>query len=134
MVPVATNHALDIVHRQIFPAGIADVLPTGNLFQYQQSVFIASVKKVRRLRIVRCANDIAVEIFAQNPGVAALDASRHRLANKRKGLMAIQSAELQMLTVEKETFGCEARLAKADARIPTVDEAIAIRQSHADLV
>src|SRR5215471_1815400 len=134
MIPVATNHALDIVHRQILPARIADVLPTGNLFQYQQSIFIAGVKKVGRLRIMRRANDIAVEIPAQNPGVAALDSGRHCLANKRKGLMTIQAAELQMLTIEKETFGRKARLAKADARIVLIDDPIAIRQSHADLV
>src|SRR5215471_18932839 len=101
MVPVATNHALDIVNRQILPAGIADVLPTRDLFQYQQSVFIASVKKVGRLRIMRSANNVAMEFVAQNPRVAALYARRHSLANEGKCLMAIEAPEFQMLTVKE---------------------------------
>ena len=52
MIPVATHHAFNVIDRQIFPAGVADMLPTRNLLKHKQAVFVAGVKKVRRLRIV----------------------------------------------------------------------------------
>ena len=46
MVPVAPDHSPHIVHRDVLPAGIADVLPAGNLFQLQQPDLIAGIQKV----------------------------------------------------------------------------------------
>ena len=52
MVPVPADHAAHVINRQILPGLIADMVPTGNLFQHQKTQFIARVEKGRRLWIV----------------------------------------------------------------------------------
>ena len=96
---------LDVVDGKVFPCLVADVLPTGNLLEHQQSDLIAGIEEMARLRIVRGADDIALQVLAQNDGVTALDAGRHGLADPREGLMAIQAAQLDDRAVELESFG-----------------------------
>src|SRR5271166_3545218 len=91
MVPVATNHAADIIDGHLFPFFVADMLPAGNLFKYEQADFVATIEEMARLGIVGGADDIAMELLAQDIGILALDAGRHRLTNKRKCLMAIEA-------------------------------------------
>ena len=76
MIPVALDHAVDVVDGDILPALIADMLPAGNLFQHQQADLVAGVEEVARLRIVRRADDVALQIFAQDDGVLPLHAAR----------------------------------------------------------
>src|SRR5580704_3994487 len=52
MVPVATNHAADVIDRDVLPRMIADVLPARNLFEHKQANLVAGVEKVVRLRVV----------------------------------------------------------------------------------
>src|SRR5437764_3906308 len=99
MVPITLNHLFDILERELLPIVIADVLPAGNLFKDQQSIFIAAIEKMRRLRIMRRAHDVTLEFFAQNPRVALLNSRGHCLTNVGKSLMAIQAAQLQMLSI-----------------------------------
>ena len=73
----------------VLPLLVANVLPAGNLFEDKQAVFITGIEKVRRLRIMRSAHYVALQLFPQNPRVAPLDASRHRLTDKRKCLVTI---------------------------------------------
>src|SRR5437763_2795413 len=68
-----------------------------------------------RLRIVRGADDVAFQLFFENPGIAFLHPRRHRLSNKWKHLVAVEAAEFQMLAVEIKTFGREFGLAESDA-------------------
>ena len=114
MVPVAANHAAHVVDRYQLPRLVADVLPAGNFLQHQQSDFVAGIEKVARLRIVRGAHDIALELVAQNVRVAALGAAGHRLADKGKGLMTVQPAQLDHFAVEFEAVVGELRLAETD--------------------
>ena len=72
MIPVAADHAADVVDGDVFPGLVANVLPAGNFFQHQQADFVAGVEKMARLRIVRGAHDVAVQFVAENVGVAAL--------------------------------------------------------------
>src|SRR5689334_2525736 len=123
VVPIAANHPVNIVYCKIFPTGVTDMLPARNLFEYQEAVLIARVEKVWRLRIVRGAHDIALELFSKNPRVATLHARRHCLADKRKRLVAIQSAQLQVLAIQQETVRRESRFAKSDASFIVVDDA-----------
>jgi hypothetical protein len=74
MVPVAANHAAYVVDGDVLPGLVADVLPAGNLFEHQQADLVAGIEKMARLRIVRGAHDVAVQILAQDVGIAALDA------------------------------------------------------------
>src|SRR5580698_613820 len=37
VIPVATDHAANVVHRNIFPVFISNMLPAGYLFEHQKS-------------------------------------------------------------------------------------------------
>src|SRR5450432_2366824 len=100
MVPVAANHAADVIDGHQLPAFVADMLPTRNLFEHQQPNLVATIEEVARLRIVRGAHDVAVQPLAENVGVFALYATGHCLSHKRKSLMAIEAAQLDDLSVE----------------------------------
>src|SRR6185369_11282802 len=115
MIPVTTNHLFDITHSQVFPLLVADMLPARNLLQHHESVFIAGVEKMRRLRIVRRTHDVAFQFLLQNPRIALLHSCRHCLSDKRKCLMSIESAKLEMLTVEHKSIGSELCFAKTNS-------------------
>jgi len=89
MIPIAPDHLADIAHRDVLPLQIPDVLPAGDLFKNQQSKLIARVQKIGRLRIVRSADYIAMQLVLQDPRIAALDAGRHGASNVRKGLVPV---------------------------------------------
>ena len=65
-----------------------------------------------RLRIVRGADDIALEIFAQNLRVTPLHAARHGLSDEREGLMTVEAAQLDDLSVQFEPVVGELRFAE----------------------
>ena len=115
MIPVAANHARDVINRNVLPGLIADVLPAGNLFENEQSHLVAGVEKMARLRIVRCAHDVAVQLVAQDVGVATLRATRHRLANERKRLMTVEAAQLDDFAIQLEAVIGEFGVAETDA-------------------
>ena len=48
--------------------------------------------------------------------------------------MAIEAAQFQMLAVQKESVGSEARVAKADTSLILIDDFTAFRQLYADAV
>ena len=121
MVPVAADHAADIVDRDLLPGLVADVLPAGNLFEDQQADLVAAVEEVPRLRIVRGAHDVAVQVLAQDVGVAALHARGHGLADEGEGLVAVEAAQLDDFAVEGEAVVGEGGLAEADAAGVFVD-------------
>src|ERR1700761_1368124 len=100
MIPVAANHAPDVVYRKRLPGFVANVLPAGNLFQHQQSDLVATIEEVPRLRIVRGAHDIAVQFVTEDVGILTLHTPRHRLANEWKRLMAVQTMQLDHLSVQ----------------------------------
>src|SRR5947199_257687 len=77
VIPVAPNHATDVVERQSLPARIPDVLPAGYFLEHEQAQLIAGVQEMPRLRIVRGAYDVALELLAQDLRIAALRAPRH---------------------------------------------------------
>ncbi len=75
MVPVAANHAADVVDGHLLPFLVADMLPAGNLFKHQQADLVATIEEVAGLRIVGSADDIAMELLAQDVGILTLDAA-----------------------------------------------------------
>ncbi len=123
MVPVAADHAVDVVDGEILPGLIADVLPAGNLFEDQQADLVAGIEEVARLRIVRGADDVALQVLAQDEGVAALHAAGHGLAHPGEGLMAVEAAQLDDRAVERESLRRELRFAEADAARVAVEDA-----------
>ena len=64
---------------------------------------------------MRGADDVALEILAQDQRVAALDAGGHGLAYPGEGLMAVEAAQLDDRAVEREALRGEAGFAEADA-------------------
>src|ERR1700760_1320898 len=110
------------------------MLPAWNLLEHQQANIVATIQKVPRLRIVRGAYDVAVEVRAQNVRIATLHAARHRLADIRKRLVPIESAQLHDLAVEREALVGEGRFAKADAPHLLIHNLVAAHQSHAYMI
>ena len=115
VVPVAADHAAYVIDGDVLPGLVADVLPAGDLFEHEQAEFVAGVEEVARLRVVRGADDVAVEFAAQDVGIAALHARGHGLADEGEGLMAVEAAQLDDASVEREALRREARFAEADA-------------------
>src|SRR5215813_7698032 len=126
MVPIAANHATDVVHRQILPGLVAYVLPAGNFFQHQEAHFIASIKKVWRLRIVRGADDVDLQLILQNLSIAPLHPRRHRLAHERKRLVPVQPAKLYHFPIQLEAVIGELRLPETDAALDFVQSNFAL--------
>ena len=81
-----------------------------------------AIEKVARLRIVRGAHDVALQVVAQNVGVPALDAARHGLADKGKCLMTVQPAQLDDFAIQREAMIGELRFAKADGARVFIDD------------
>jgi hypothetical protein len=122
VIPVAPDHAAHVVHRDVLPGFVANVLPARNFLEHQQPNFIAGIQKMPRLRIVRGAHNVAVEFLRRicasrrctRPGIAC--------PTQGKRLVPIQSAQLDHLAVERETLRREARLAEADAARVVVEQ------------
>jgi len=43
MIPVAADHAADVINGDQLPGLVADVLPAGNLFEDEKADFVASI-------------------------------------------------------------------------------------------
>ena len=75
-----------------------------------------------RLRIVRCTDDIALQICFQDSRIAALGAARHCLANEWKRLMTVESTQFDDLAIQLEAVVRELRLAKTDRAAFSINE------------
>ena len=75
-----------------------------------------------------------MQFTPQNPGIAPLHALGHGAARVGKRLVAVQTAQLDVLPVEHEASGRELRFAESDARGELVVAAIMARQFHGDCV
>src|SRR6266702_1772403 len=114
MIPVTADHAPDVVDRQILPRGISYVLPTGYFLQNEQAQLIARLQEMPRLRIVRRAHDVALELLAEDFGIPTLYATRHRRSHEREVLMAVEASQLYDPPVELEAAFSEARGAESE--------------------
>src|SRR5438552_11260742 len=110
------------------------MVPAGNFFQHQQTQLVACIEEVRRLRIMRSANDVELEFFLQDVSIASLRASRHGLSDPGKSLMTIQTAQLDYLPVKLEPMISEACLAKSYAAAVFIDNRRALLDSRNDRV
>ena len=99
MVVVAQDHFLDVLHGNILPRLVADVLPAGNFFKDQQAKLVTAVKEVCALRIMARPHEVNAELL-QQLRVAALHPRGHGIANVGETLMAIQSMELPPFSVQ----------------------------------
>ena len=131
MIPVAANHAADVIDRDQLPGLIADVLPARNLFENQQAEFVAGIEEMARLRIVRSADDIALELVAQDLGVAALRTGRHGLSDPGKSLMAVEAAQLDDFAVQLESVIGELRFAEAETARVFVEQLSSVTEANA---
>ena len=106
------------------------MLPAGDLFEDHQADLVARVEEVARLRVVRGADDVALEVLAQDEGIAALHAAGHGLAYPWERLMAVEAAQFDDRAVERKALRREARLAEADATRVVVQQIRAAQQAH----
>ena len=57
MIPVAANHAGDVVDRDQLPGFVADVLPARNLFEDEKAHFVAGIEEMTGSAIPEGAPD-----------------------------------------------------------------------------
>ncbi len=113
--PVPGHHVAHVLHDQVLPArGGTHVVPARCLFPDQQPELIAGVEEVRRLRVVRAADHVAVEFLLQDLRVRALNPAGHRHASVRVELVPVQAEQLQPLAVQVEAVGLERRVPEPD--------------------
>ena len=122
MIPVAANHAADVIDGDFLPRLVADVLPAGNFFEDEQAHFVAGIEEMAGLRIVRGADDVAMEFVAEDARVAVLGAGGHGLSDEGKCLMAVEAAELNDLAVQFEAVLGELCFAEADGALVLIDQ------------
>ena len=91
------------------------MLPAGNFLKDQQTQFVARIKEVRRLRIVRGAHQVALERVLEDFCVFFLRPAAHGVTDIGEGLMPVQTANFQLLAVEEEAFRSETSGAKTEA-------------------
>src|SRR5213592_645997 len=103
MIPIASNHAADVIDGEQLPGFVANVLPAGNLFEDKQAHFVAGIEEMTGLRIMRSAHDVAMEFMAQDAGIAALGAAGHGLADEGKRLMTVEAAELDDFAIDRKS-------------------------------
>jgi len=132
MIPVAADHAADVIDRDLLPGFVADMLPAGNLFQNKESPFVAGIQEMPGLRIVRGAHDVALEIVPQDACIAALRAARHRLTDERKGLMTVEAAELDDFAIQLEAVVGELRFAESNRAFVLIHQKCSAQEAHMD--
>ena len=72
------------------------------------------------MRIVRRANDVALQFRAQHRGVARLHASGHRAPRVGERLVAVEAAQLHAFAVQEETAIGEAGFPESDTGVERV--------------
>ena len=94
--------ASHVAQAERLPVLVADVLPAGDLLEDQQADLVAAIQKVRRLRVMRGAHDVAAQFVLEDVGVLALQPCRGRRADVGIGLVAVEADQLDAPAVEVE--------------------------------
>ena len=63
MIPVAANHAVDVVDGDELPSFVTNVLPSGDFFEDEQAHFVAGIEEMAGLRVVGSSHDVAMELL-----------------------------------------------------------------------
>src|SRR5665213_3831213 len=134
MVAVADDQVSDVLDDEVLEGGVSDVLPSGRLLPDHQTELVAGVEEGLCLRIVRAADDVAVEVLADDLGVAAHDARGHGVAGVGEELVAVESEEMEAFAVEEETVDGEASVAETDAGVVVVERFAAGVEGGDDVV
>ena len=116
MIPVLHYHVLGIPHGLILPLLISDVLPPRNLRKHQKPQFIAPVKKMMRLRIMRGTHRIQLQFVFQNICIPFLHGFRHRISHIRIALVPVQSPQFQLPSIQIKTVPAKMRFPEPDPR------------------
>src|ERR1017187_6951796 len=133
-VAIAAHHIADVVDDYVLPVLIAEISPTGRLLPDHQTQFVAGVQKCGGLRIVGAAYDVAVEVVAQDFGVAALHAVGHRISDIGEQLVPVQPEELKSSTVEEEPIHIEMSFTKSNAGSVIVNRLIVVVEGYYKIV
>ncbi len=132
MIPVAPDHPADVVDRKLSPSLIADVLPSGDFFQNEQTSLVAGVEEMTRLWIMGGADDIALELFPKYLGIATLTTPRHCLAHEWEGLVPVEAAKLDYFAVQLKAMISEMGLPKTKATGILIEYLGPSLQTHAN--
>ena len=89
MAAVLQDHFPGVLHCLVLPSLITNVLPAGNLCEYQQAQLITLVDEMMALGIVGGPDDHTAQLLFQNSGVLPLQAFRNRVTHIGVALMAV---------------------------------------------
>ena len=116
MIPVLHHHVFGVPHGLILPFRTTDVLPPRNLREHQKPQFIAPVKEMMRLRIMRGTHRIQLQFVFQNICIPFLHGFRHRISHIRIALVPVQSPYFQLLSIQIKAIPAEMRFPEPDPR------------------
>src|SRR5579872_4871105 len=134
MIPVASNHTANVVYRNVLPSLIADMLPARYFFKNQKPEFVASIKEMARLRIMRRAYDIALKVLTKDLRIAALHTTGHCLPHIRESLVTIETAQLDYFSVQLKAMVGKLCFAKTEAAGIFVNDLRSSKQANAYMI
>src|SRR5262249_23899674 len=126
VIPIPSNHLTNIANCEILPRSIANMLPPRNFLQNQQTDFIAIVKKMHGLWVMRRAHNVTLQLFFENECISSLYARWHGSSHVRKRLMPIKPAQFQRRSVQTKSIWSKAGVAEANARGVFVHQLISL--------
>jgi len=107
---VADHHVVHVLQHELLPRGVAHVAPAGRLLPDHDAEVVTGVEEVRRLRVVRAAHHVAVQLVLQDLRVPALQPGWGGHADVGEELVPVQAKDRQPLPVEVEAIDPEYRL------------------------
>jgi hypothetical protein len=128
MVSVSRDHIFYVAHGQILPGSVAQVMPARQFFPNHQAQFVACVEKSLGLRIMRAANEIAIEIAPKDFRIVPQHSWRHRKTDVREQLVPVQPENAEALAIQNETVHFKPGVAKADSPLGHVHRLSVLRQ------
>jgi hypothetical protein len=134
MIPVLQDHFPEVRAGSLLPFFIADVLPAGELREDQKADLVAAVDERLGLRIMRGTDGIAAELVFQDIGIFPLQAVRHGIADVGIGLMTVEAAQADLLSVQIKAVRPERHPAEAEPDILFVQQLSAAGKARAESV
>jgi len=120
MVAIPLDHGPGILKTGRTPTGLfADVLPTGNLLENQETQLITGREKAAILRIVAGSYQIHSQLLEQ-PCILPLQAWWCSIPEVRIVLVAVQADQLQLAAVEIKAIGPELGRPAAETDHPLI--------------
>ncbi len=119
-VAIADHHVVHVLQEDPVEVLVSDVLPARRLLPHHQPQLIAGVEEMRRLRVVRAADHVAVELVLDQLRIPGLKPRRRRHPGVGKQLVTVESEDLEPFAVQVEAVQPKDRLPEAHRHLEGV--------------